>query len=292
MATRKTSEIIDSETEAAFSLLADETRLSILRVLADSPHERLTFSQLRERVGVADSGRFNYHLGKLTDLFVKKSEGGYELRLAGWMVVGAILAGSYTRGESIGPVPVSAPCAICGGSVEATYADETVAIACADCDAHYTSASIPPGVFEGHDDAELPDVADMYTRSVFSQARLGFCSRCHGRIEPRLVTETNELLMHDCEGPTAAYTCERCHDEHVSSVHLAFIDHPAVVSFYYDHDVDLTQPHLWGSAWRTKPVVELESEDPLRARVEFTVGEETLTLVADEDLEVLDIERQ
>ncbi|WP_410766559.1 winged helix-turn-helix domain-containing protein [Haloferax sp. DFSO60] len=292
MPAREIPEIIDAETEAAFSLLADETRLSILRVLADSPHEKLTFSQLRGRVGIADSGRFNYHLGKLTNLFVKKTEGGYELRLAGWMVVGAILAGSYTRGEDIGPVPVSAPCAVCGGTVEATYANETVAIACVDCDQQYTSAGIPPGVFEGYDDADLADVADLYTRSVFSQARLGFCSRCHGRIEPRLVTDTSELLMHDCKGPTAAYTCERCHDEHISSVHLAFIDHPAVVSFYYDHDVDLTRPHLWGGPWQSKPTVELESEDPLRARVEFAAGDETLRLSVDDALSVLDIERQ
>ncbi|KTG30309.1 winged helix-turn-helix domain-containing protein, partial [Haloferax profundi] len=251
MRARDASPSTDSGAENAFSLLADETRLAILRVLADSPDEPLTFSQLRERVGVTDSGRFNYHLGKLTGLFVKKSDAGYEIRLAGWTVVGAILAGSYTRGDDVGPLPVETPCPTCDGQVEATYADERMHVRCTDCDKTITDAGIPPGVFEGYDDADIPEVAEQYVLSLFAQARNGFCVTCQGRMKPHLSTESDDPHPETvCEDAMAVYKCTRCREELNSGVGLAYLDHPAVVSFYYDHGVDLSQPNLWGTAWR------------------------------------------
>ncbi|WP_416840473.1 winged helix-turn-helix domain-containing protein [Haloferax sp. DFSO52] len=292
MRSRDVPASVDSASEQAFSLLADETRLAILRTLADAPRDPLTFSQLRERVGVADSGRFNYHLGKLTDNFVKKSEAGYELRLAGWNIVGAILAGAYTRGDDIGPIPLDHPCPTCDGLVEATYEDERVHIRCTDCDKTMLDAGIPPGVLEDYDDAALPEVADRYVRSLFSQARDGFCVSCQGRLESRLETDTDELHPDVvCDEPQAVYSCTRCREELIAGVGMAYLDHPAVVSFYYDHDVDLSQPNLWGTAWHDKPTLTVVSDDPLRARVDFEVDGDTLSLVIDDTLDVHDVAR-
>jgi len=78
----------------AFDVLGDETRLSILRALADA-EEPLSFTRLRERCGVADSGRFSYHLRRLCEYFVRETERGYELGHAGSRVV-------TTAGESAG----------------------------------------------------------------------------------------------------------------------------------------------------------------------------------------------
>jgi DNA-binding transcriptional ArsR family regulator len=68
----------DSDAVDAFGTLADETRLAILRALAlaDGP---VRFSDLRERVGVRDTGRFNYHLSQLRERFVEKRDDGYVL---------------------------------------------------------------------------------------------------------------------------------------------------------------------------------------------------------------------
>lgn len=65
-----------------FRLLGDETRLAIVRVLA-AADEPLRFTTLRERVGAADSGRFNYHLGKLRGELVHETADGYELSAIG-----------------------------------------------------------------------------------------------------------------------------------------------------------------------------------------------------------------
>lgn len=80
-------------TDEAFEVLAHELRLEIIRELWEAgvtrPHDGdphttgVTFTDLRRRVGVADSGRFNYHLRKLTPHFVERAPDGYRLNAAG-----------------------------------------------------------------------------------------------------------------------------------------------------------------------------------------------------------------
>lgn len=72
----------------ALAALGDETRVAILRALADAERP-LPFTELRERAGVDDPGRFNYHLSTLREYFVREAEGGYALRDAGSRVVAA-----------------------------------------------------------------------------------------------------------------------------------------------------------------------------------------------------------
>lgn len=72
----------------ALAALGDETRIAILRALAEAD-DPLPFSELRRRAGVEDAGRFNYHLSTLREYFVREAEGGYALRQAGSRVVAA-----------------------------------------------------------------------------------------------------------------------------------------------------------------------------------------------------------
>ena len=73
-----------------FELLSDETRVGIVRELAAG--EDLRFSTLRERVGTADSGKFNYHLERLRGNLVRKTEEGYRLTRAGRKLVDVVEA--------------------------------------------------------------------------------------------------------------------------------------------------------------------------------------------------------
>lgn len=74
--------IVESSPVEAFSLLANEDRLAILDAVARA-HDRgdapVSFSTLRETVGVRDSGRFSYHLQELTGRFLARSSDGYSL---------------------------------------------------------------------------------------------------------------------------------------------------------------------------------------------------------------------
>ena len=74
------------EAADALGALASEHRVAILRELA-AADEPLRFSELRQRIGMDDTGRFNYHLGELRGRFVREVDGGYELGHAGERVV-------------------------------------------------------------------------------------------------------------------------------------------------------------------------------------------------------------
>jgi DNA-binding transcriptional ArsR family regulator len=96
----------------ALSVLADETRADILRTLADADGP-LSFSALRDRVGVRDSGRFSYHLRQLCEYFVRETDEGYELGHAGTRVVGAA---GVTDGGADSAGATDGECPVCGES--------------------------------------------------------------------------------------------------------------------------------------------------------------------------------
>ncbi|MFB6095486.1 MAG: hypothetical protein ABEJ71_03415 [Halodesulfurarchaeum sp.] len=93
----------------AFELLSDESRVRILRELyrcgggprASEGHDvaggtepddgRLPFSTLKERVGIRDSGQFNYHLARLKGVYVRQTGQGYELTREGRAVARLLL---------------------------------------------------------------------------------------------------------------------------------------------------------------------------------------------------------
>lgn len=96
---------------AVFELLADETRLAIVRELAAERQSNwqwsgATFAELRRAVGIADAGNFSYHLEKLRGPLVVKDGDEYHLRNRGMELVGAVESGQYTgagtplRGET------------------------------------------------------------------------------------------------------------------------------------------------------------------------------------------------
>ena len=106
----------------ALAALGDETRIAILRALAEA-EQPLPFSELRRRAGVDDAGRFNYHLSKLREYFVREEDGAYTLRDAGSRVVAA--AGVTGRGtpstavadDTLRPEPPDdepTTCPVCG----------------------------------------------------------------------------------------------------------------------------------------------------------------------------------
>lgn len=93
----------------ALSVLGNEIRMSILRELADAERS-LSFTELRERVGIRDTGKFNYHLTKLCEYFVRQTESGYELGHAGTRVITAAVP-TVERTHDVNDA--DEPCPIC-----------------------------------------------------------------------------------------------------------------------------------------------------------------------------------
>lgn len=132
----------------AFATLANPTRLAVLRTLWEAPDEPLSFSELRSRVGVADSGNFNHHINRLVGHFLGRTDEGYRLRSPGKRVIRAIVADVVEDHRSFSPVEVDEACPFCGGTAELRYVDGQLVARCLVCDGAGThEEGFPPGTF-------------------------------------------------------------------------------------------------------------------------------------------------
>ncbi|MFD1568883.1 ArsR/SmtB family transcription factor [Halolamina litorea] len=267
----------------AFSLLGDETRVAVLRTLAEAADEPLGFAELRERVGVEDSGRFNYHLGKLVDRFVRKDDEGYRLTYAGTRVVGAIHEGTYAAGEPLEPVRVGADCPACGDVLELSYAEERITVACRDCETVVTAFGFPPGALAGRDPEELPGVLARHVEALFVRLRAGLCSNCSGPVPPTFTV--------DEDGVGVEFDCERCHEHAHTSLESLLLSDPAVIAFHHDHGVDVRTDTPWALSWIRESTAERLDGEPARYAVSGQLGDERLRVVVDESLTVVETER-
>jgi len=285
-----------TEPDEAFAALSDETRVAILQALWDAEEHEATFSELREAVGVRDSGQFNYHLGKLTDEFVRGTDDGYELTAAGAQVVGAVEGGSFTMVGSIEPTTLDEPCPACGGERTLRYEDDLLAIECENCDMS-AQGTVPPGALADADTDSVSELATRYFRNVIRTVDGGFCLYCDGPIEAT-VTTVDERAPPDAtvperfrDLPFVEYVCGRCGEEVGSDLGLALLSHPAVGGFYYDHGVDVREDSLWKFvAWNTDSAW-VERREPFRAVVTYGADGDTLRLVVDDELTVHEVER-
>jgi hypothetical protein len=273
----------DLSPEQAFALLGNETRVAIVRALWESD-DPLSFSDLREHVGVSDSGQFNYHLNKLLGRFVRHRDGEYELPYAGFRVIGAILSGTYTREGSLSSFELDVECVTCGTALEATYADEQVTVRCSDCDRQVSHFGFPPGALEVRDRDELTRTFDRWIRNVFATMADGICLNCAGQTEGSLTTDSE--YRRETDDVAVEFVCQQCGDHATSSVGSYLFYHPAVVAFHYDHGIDLNEVAAWSLPWLVENSARIVAEDPIRVEYTVTLDGDDLDLAVDDELTV------
>ncbi|ERG89407.1 MAG: hypothetical protein J07HX5_01565, partial [halophilic archaeon J07HX5] len=271
-----------TDPDAVFNLLADETRLSIIRELADAD-ETVSFADLREQVGVRDSGRFNYHLDKLVGQFVRKTDAGYRLTETGDRIDGALEAGTYTLAGSIDSVALTDPCTVCGEEQRLHYEDKMVHSECG-CFVK-TRFHLPPSAIGEFDPETFPDIADRYLKTTLYQMTSGFCPYCDGQVTAEvgpivLPEETDELSAAEIErvqdAPHVDFSCTRCDREFGAGLTSALLFRPVVASFYYEHDVDIQTEPYWQLRGLVTDRERIRSQDPFRAAVTYEVNEDSL----------------
>lgn len=69
------------------------------------------------------------------------------------------------------------------------------------------------------------------------------------------------------------------------------LDHPAVVTFLFDHGIDLRETPIWKLDWVLDPTTTVEREEPLQLTASFALEGAELRMTLDEALEVLDWSR-
>lgn len=274
-----------ADPERAFWLLSDETRIAILRALWDASNDPLSFTELRERVGNPDSGQFNYHLGKLREHFVSKGEDGYTLTQAGREVVRAVLAGSLTDQPHVEAAPIDGHCPECGASLVVRY-DEYGIVDCSECGDTVMWNEFPPAALAGRQPAEVAEAFDKWTRNRFHLAMEGICPNCACEMVVEPLEDTGEGRL------STDHRCRNCKYEARVPLFGHVIRHPAVVSFFYERDVDVATLPYWKLRTLARDFDEtVLTDEPWAVSVTVTAGDGQLRLTLDEQLEVTAVEQ-
>lgn len=294
----------------AFSALGDPTRIDILQALAEHHRDRpenpiLSFSELRKRVGVRDSGRFLYHLDELRDQFVEKVEAGsendgdegYRLTYSGTEVAAAILAGTYTDRRTIGPAELDSECVECGAPAIARYDDGTLWVACEN-DHPLFAWGLPPNAAADASIEEVIDLATLLAGQATELALAGTCSQCYDPVEPRVAVVGADAgpdaddadANPDAEDPRRIRfraRCGTCGATLDAPIGYVLLDHPEVAALYHRHGRSLREIPLWELPFvQDDAAVDLLDDDPPRVRFDVRVEDERLAVTVDETARV------
>ena len=287
------AERVDRSIEA-FDLLANEIRLEILRTLGEATAEDesipMAFSELQRRVSVTDNGRFNYHLSKLLDRFVEKTDKGYELRPAGMRIYQAIISGAYTDEGSVGPARIEGQfCDDCEAAGEAWYENSHFHLGCAECGRLIIHYPIPPGSFEDDDPESMVEAASAWILRDHISAGQGVCPHCAGTVDVTLSGDDSgmEPLEERKYRGVVSYSCRRCSWVLHCNPPFAMTIHPLVVGFFAENGIDVFARHPWASYPDAEETV--LSEEPWRVEIAYCVDDGVQRIVIDENAELLDV---
>jgi ribosomal protein S27AE len=281
--------------EAVFALLGDDIRVGIVQALGETPDQPVAFAELRTRVGVEDSGQFNYHLKKLRGALVRRTDDGYELTYAGRQIVGAIHAGTYTASATVESIPLDGECPLCGGPLTAEYRDETAHTTCTRCEEWHNEFAFPPGSLDQFSRAELPLAFERWMFHGLHGIDAGFCHVCAGRITARLVVDSPEDRIADLPAHVE-YECPRCGSTARAAALVPGLLHPAIQGFLFEHGVDVTSDPSWTFGDQLDADVTVHDTEPPTIEVRYEVtteaGTGVITAVIDETASVTTVERE
>jgi hypothetical protein len=291
--------------------------MEILRTLGEADR-RLSFSELRDGVGIEDSGQFNYHLGKLTGHFVGKTEAGYGLRQAGHRVIEAVLSGAITDDPVLEPTPIDEPCLLCGGTTVVAYIREHLAHYCTECEGSYGVPDEVPGDgssegygylggfplpsagIRGRSPAEMFRAATTWGGLELLAVANRVCPRCSAPLEDsREVCEAHDATGGHCEAcgnrrpAQVEFQCTNCVYGLGGALVLALTAQSDLLSFLVEHGINPVSPTQQASYYAA--VMDYEEEvhsvDPFEASLTFSLDGDELTLTVDDDLAVVGTKR-
>lgn len=256
---------------AAFSKLADETRVSILRAVAEAERESdsltgspvLSFSELYDCVDVSNSSRFAYHLEQLTDVFLRKTDDGYAFTYAGERVVRTILSGAYNESATFESVALEERCPACHErALEARAEAVEFRIRCTACGQGVGSHHLKPGLVADRSPREIVDVVDAELWAVSHRLFEGVCPECIGELE----REVRRYGLLDGDPFLVVARCKQCWSTYTVPVSMVAFTHPATIGFYWERGIDVRSLSF---RWLIEALIDgrwsverLESESP------------------------------
>lgn len=320
--------VTGTEATEAFSLLGNETRLAILLALweayepfadgtaASAQGSAVPFSVLRDRVGIRDSGQFNYHLGQFEGQFVEQTPDGYRLLPAGNNIVRTVIASAGFEETALEPSELDMACWHCGAPTAVTYQNQRLYHVCTECEGTFELGDKHPsgvlgGVISNPAILSHPTPEAIYTARNTANLHNdslrvgGVCPDCSGALD----TELHICEAHDPEdeAPCSAcgrqfesamrYVCTVCKAAGEKSLIQKVLElrHPAVGAFYWNHDIDLgdntwdVESERLSRRLMERADQELVSTEPPRVRVTIRYEGDELRLVLDEEMDVIEV---
>lgn len=284
---------MNDNTADAFGAVGNEHRVAILQALMaayQNGETPVSYSDLLDRIDIRDSGQFNYHLQKLVGRFVSESADGYALTYAGRTVVSAIASGTLDQSSMLEPEPVAGSCYACGAeTLVLHYPDERVRVTCEACGEEVVHIQFPPAAVAERTRPELKRDFDRWARSWRSLVGAGICPECSGTIVGALErpAEIPTAPTTGDAGVRAAISCEQCWVRGFMPPGIIVLDHPAVVSFFWERGIDVRERPLWQLEWAlTDDALTIVSEEPLRVEIEIADETASLSLTVGDSLEV------
>ncbi|MFB6071489.1 MAG: hypothetical protein ABEJ88_00815 [Halobacterium sp.] len=305
----------------AFAAIGHEIRVQIVEALArtDRADRPLAFSELRDRVGTADSAKFNYHLDRLVGHFLERTDDGYDLRRAGERVAEAILSGAVTDDPVLERTEVDSACHYCGAPIEVSYREERIAAYCTECPGTYGERSADG---ESADDGEadgflgylyLPPVSladrtptEAHRAAIAWQvteqllAADGTCPRCSAPMDEWVtVCEDHDATDGSCGACNRRYAahhsseCTNCVYSHRVAFGLSLVSHVDLQAFLTTHGVNVASPdaeRFFGAMLDYEE--EIREAEPFAARFTFELDGDRLSLTVDDDFDVVDVDEQ
>ena len=295
----------------AFKILSDETRLEILQTLweaSDSTNETpIRFAQLRERMGVDDPGRLNYHLNKLKGQFVRRTDDGYELMDSGKRIVRILLSGTAIDDPAVEPVAVDISCWYCGGQPEWSYREGWRYLECTSCDARcvdtfppgvISKTEFPPSGLRGRTPNEINEADRIWGAHRRATVMDGVCPECAGAM---IVNSVDVCQEHQPDWDEYQF-CENC-----GSIFWMLVTHvcegckyrwrmptlfypsrdPVVTAFYHAHGIEFDLALHEQREFLLDYEENLLSEDPLHIQISISLEDETLHLTYDDQMNII-----
>lgn len=282
----------------AFAALGDPIRVGILEALTDHlrakpPEPGLSFSTLRKRVDVRDSGRFRYHLEKLRGRFVEQTDDGqYRLTYAGTEVATAIVAGTYTKRATLGPTALESTCTRCDAQAVGAYVDGVLSVTCEN-DHPLFYWTLPPNAARGASLEAVIETATLDMYQTVEMTRSGWCPDCYTPVEARVES------LEGGDGANAAHSyrfrahCEACGSRLDGPLGFCLVGHPELEALYHRHGRSIREGYWWALEFANDGLsVERLGTDPLRLRLSFRVDDESFCATVDESAAVLETERR
>ncbi len=303
--------------DEAFSVLGNETRLRILQTLGDADSV-LSFTELRDRVGIRQGEQFNYHLDKVVGHFVHKTETGYVLGQPGRRVIEAVLSGAVTTDPYLDPTVIDQSCYHCDAPIEVGYRHERVGLFCTECRGNYGGPvdrqrtvdqdgrgrlgyqRLPPAGVQGRTADGVLAAAFTWGNLQFMARASGVCPRCSASLDESVVIcekhDTTDGVCDACDNRYAVQHhahCTNCIYDSTGIFMLSLLANTELLAFLTTHGLNPVSASSELAVYAVTGAYEetILSVDPFEARFTFTVDQDAITLTVDESLAVVDVSK-